>query len=209
MEIDPEAYLDFDEKFVAKGGGGGGKPKRQGAGTIEAIAAEAKKNQLKNKTEDREGAEKSPVDEIQDVIDYVNGEDAGSVEMKNLSRYIDWLKANINSIDSLVVDKSEIGPMEKMTATLGAGGGGKDTSRNARRGTHLLTGIVVKSQDDRRAEPNIQEVIDKIKGKLQTHLRNWVTIMEVTRTQDDREKKKPIDLKKLEEEVLTRAAAKK
>ncbi|KKT41355.1 MAG: hypothetical protein UW64_C0023G0016 [Microgenomates group bacterium GW2011_GWC1_44_37] len=206
--LNPDDFDDFEPGGARGGGGGGGrggKKKRQGDKTVSEIARTAVLNQLENKINTSEGGEKSPIAEVQDVIDYVNKADQGSTEMKHLLRYIEWLKANINSIDELMVDKSEVGEMEKMTATLGAGGGGKDTSNNARRGTHLITGITAKSQDDRRAEGNVDDVLDKIKKALQVHLRNWITIMVVTQTQKERVKKSPIDLSKLEEEVLKKA----
>lgn len=211
MRLNPDDFDEYEHPENLGGGGGGGgrkkkKEEHRGSKTVAKIAETAKLHQLENRANTAGSGEKAPVAEIQKVIDYVNSVDEGSVEMKQLSRYIDWLKTNINSIEDLTVDKSEVGEMEKMTATLGAGGGGKDTSRNARRGTHLLTGIKEKSQDDRGAERNIDDVMKKITETLQVHLRNWKTIMMVTQTKEERAKKSPTDLVKLEGEVLRRAS---
>ncbi len=216
--INPEEYGEVvAESYVTKGGGGGKKKKDgpQGRKTRATQAGEMKLNQLKNVVIEGESGKKTPEKDITDVLLFIKNLDEGDPGMKNLERYIAWVKKNINSIDDLVVEQNEISKLETMTAHLGAGGGGKDTSNNARAATHLLTGIRERSQDERKATGNIISVKEKIREELQQHLRNWRLIMEVVRIKDEqmrskqgRDNSQPVDLNMLlGEEILDRAAS--
>jgi len=210
--IDPESLGEmYEERNLSKGGGGGGKKKekRQSDATKAASAAEMRDNQLQRKLDQSEHGEKTPAKDIEDVIADVMEMDNGDVDMKHLFKYIGWLKANINSIDDLVIPKEEIVNMEMMTATLGAGGGGKDTSNNARAATHLYTGMRIKSQDDRRAQGNVEDLKEKFTARLKHHLGNWKIVMGIGQTEKERKEKAPFDLDKVEDEVLERATGKK
>jgi len=207
--LDRFELMDFDEEETGGGGGGGGgkKKKHQGDETRLALSADMRKGQLQNAAERSDNDEKSPVDEVQDVLDYINKMDESNVEMKNFTRYLDWLKANINAIDDLVVKESDMSSWEQMTASVHAGGGGRQTSRNARARTHLITGIRASAEKDRKATPNEHIVMEKIEMKLKRHLQNWKVLMMPTYAPEERMTlQKPVDLERLEGFVLDKVS---
>ncbi len=206
--INPDDYDGWEEVQIRPGGGGGGgkSQEKQGGLTLRKKAEEMRQNRAVKAIHKGENSEKSPVDDVSEVLSYINKMDEDSVDMKNLTKYISWLKKNINAIEDLVLEDNEIGEMEKMTPTLGAGGGGKDTSNNARAATHSLTGKRETAQDYRDAYHNEIDVKNKMKKSLQTHLRNWVVIMQALQSDKERTDKKSIDFNRLEDEVLRRAS---
>lgn len=201
MKINPDDFEEWGELEGKGGGGGGKKDKRQGGKTVEAIGGDAKKNQLKNVAKTRKEGEKSPVDEVQEVVDYVTRQDEGSAERKNLTRYIEWLKTNFGEVDGLDIE-DEMGNWEQMTASVKAGGGGRQTSRNARARTHLITGIRATAEESRQGAPNEEIVMKKIIERLRQHLNNWRTLMLASQSAEDRKKSVSVELGRLEEEVL-------
>src|SRR3989339_678438 len=153
-----------------------------------------------------ENSDKSPAAEVQDVLEYIKSQDAGSVEMKCTTQYLGWLKENIHDPDDLVINEGEMSNWEKLTASVKAGGGGRQTSRNARARTHLMTGIRASAEEFRQAYPNETIVMNKIRERLQKHLKNWKVILSASQTDEDRLKQAPVDTGMLEEEVLKRLA---
>ena len=137
------------------------------------IAAEAHTGLVKNKINEGEKGVMSPANEIDKVMGYLRNIEQPDKQADAITAYIKWAMQNINKIDLLEVDDKELGVWKCFGATLGAGGGGKDTSQNGRGNTHLVTGIYESCDKDRRAEGNAIVVMEKLRERLKTHLENW------------------------------------
>lgn len=190
-----------EESYIEKGGGGGGKKKRDAFGRgkrDERKTEEAREGMLANATERHEHGEKSPQAEIDSVLRFLAKQDRDNPDMPALTEYLDWLKSNVASSE-VRLKEEEFGKWEQMTASVHAGGSGRQTSRNARARTHLITGIRATSEESRQGAPNEKIVMDKLKQRLNSHLKNWRTVLTSG-------KEKKLNLESLEEKVLGRIA---
>ncbi|MBI3282696.1 hypothetical protein HYZ70_01305, partial [Candidatus Curtissbacteria bacterium] len=141
--IELDSYEGYGEAPRRGGGGGGGKkrPVFGEKGRRKKKQAEGKAGQLAHRQEARSGGERSPVDEVNDVLRYV---------APDPSTYIKWVEKNIN-LPKIELSEEEMSNWEKFTASVHAGGSGRQTSRNARARTHLVTGIRARSEVGRKA----------------------------------------------------------
>ncbi len=172
--------IDAEIGRAGKSGGGGGKKKREpwgSKGRKGHKGAESRVGQKTNAAERRENDQKSPGKEVGEVLRYISITDEGNPLMPAGTRYIKWLEMYINNPDSIQVLNEECGKWEQYTASVHAGGSGKQTSRPARARTHLITGIRESAEQSRQAGPNQEIVMEKIKAKLITHVLNWRKLM--------------------------------
>ena len=199
--IDPEHVgEEYDRQHAERGGGGGKKHRVFGSeGRGKKKAVEAHEGMVKNRLHRREGGDKSPMSEVMSTMVYLAGKDKEEKEMETLKRYISFVKASIDDPRSLAVSEDDCSDWERLTPSVAAGGGGKDTSRNGRARTHVLTGI--RTMADKRLEggaatQNEEAVMEKMKQKLEKHVKNLRMVMGF----------KPgevADPDKLEEQILT------
>lgn len=133
---------------------------------------ESKDGQLRNSLERHDHGEKTPEAEISSVLRFVMKKDLEDTEMRATKEYINWLKNRLEE-DLFDISLEKFGEFEKLTASVKAGGGGRQTSRNSRARTHLITGIREKSEKDRKAYPNEMDVMNKIGLSIKRHLENW------------------------------------
>jgi|CXWL01.1.fsa_nt_gi hypothetical protein len=205
--LTPDEFGDVIEGEIygdGKSGGGGGKkikPETWGSrGRRKSKLAEGKIGQKKNAAERKENDQKSPASEINDVLRYLAKQDKDDAGMTALTEYLEWLGRFINSPESVWInEEDECGKWEKFTASVHAGGSGRQTSKNARARTHLITGIRASAQKDKQAGPNQVLVMGKLRRKLIVHVNNWRKLMMV----NPEEKITPDGL---ETNVLTRLA---
>jgi len=137
---------------------------------------EVKEGQRKNVLERHKHGEKTPEAEIDSVLGSLQRRDEGDFEMKATNNYIEWLTARLTEKE-FDFTKEKFGEFEKITSSVKAGGGGRQTSRNSRARTHLITGIRRKSEQDREASPNEVEVMKKLEKSIRKHLENWRVII--------------------------------
>lgn len=155
---------------------------------------EAKVGQQLNALEKHDHGEKTPTEEVDTVLRFVQRRDEGDLNMKEFAKYVSWLEVSLNS-QEIDIYKENLSEFEKLTASVKAGGGGRQTSRNARARTHLVTGIRATAEKSRQAYPNEEIVMNKLKERVERHLNNWKRILSGTN-----------DTRNLEEIVLDRLA---
>lgn len=197
----PQIELDTFEDYEAvpvRGSGGGGKkrPVFGEKGRQKKKLAEGKSGQLAHRQEARSGGEKSPTEEVNNVLSYIATRDEGKNDMPALTTYLKWVERNIDSKE-IELQEAEMSNWEKFTASVHAGGSGRQTSRNARARTHLITGIRERSEIGRKAFECERDVMEKIKTRLETHLANLRILI-------DAKKGEKVDVSKLEEDILSR-----
>lgn len=171
----------------------------QGKETRRAQRREIKKGQQKNILKRHEHGEKTPEEEIDSVLRSLKRRDGNDLEMKATNKYIDWLTERMTEKE-FDFEKESFSDFEMMTASVRAGGSGRQTAKNSRARTHLITGIRAKSEQDRKAYPNEEAVMKKLEGRIKKHLNNWRVI--ISANQDLREYPELIG-----EEVLSRMQA--
>src|SRR3989344_6664767 len=172
----------IDEKIHGRGGsGGGGKKKKAESwgskGRRIHKGSEARLGQVDNAMDRRENDEKSPADEVDSILRYLSEQDGENPSVPGLTKYLDWLMQYINNPDSMRITNDECGKWEQFTASVHAGGSGRQTSRNARARIHLITGIGASAEESRKAMPNQELVMEKLRVKLVTHVSNWRKLM--------------------------------
>jgi len=137
---------------------------------------EVASGQAKNSLVRHEHGEKTPEAEIKWVLGSVMRRDEGNLEMLETKKYISWLMEKLTVVDTDFT-KEIYGEFEKLTASVKAGGGGRQTSRNSRARTHLITGIREKSEKDRKAHPNELMVMKKLEESIKKHIDNWRIVL--------------------------------
>lgn len=166
-----------------KSGGGGKKkkPKSWGsAGRQKSKSAEGAIGQKSNAVDRRENAQKSPVAEVNGILTYLAKQDEGDAGMPALTEYLKWLGRYIDNPETVQINEGEeCGKWELFTASVHAGGSGRQTSKNARARTHLITGIRASAEKARQAGPNEALVMKKLRGKLVIHVNNWRKLLMV------------------------------
>lgn len=170
--INLDDYDGFGEEKA--GGSGGAKKKAFGSDARDQrIAEAAKRNREINRSKKKEAGKRSPLQEVENILIPFVKEQESDFNSDSLKVYLDWIEKNINNLE-IIPNESEFGIFEKMTPHLGAGGGGKDTSNNARARTHIPTGIRIGAhKEGRGAEANEQAVMRKFGPKLNEHVNNW------------------------------------
>ena len=178
-KLDPDAIADqIDAELNPKGGSGGSKRVFGGQrGRRKKKIAEAKVRQIINAAERHDRSEKSPKDEITDVIRYLVKQDEKDTTLSATTKYIEWLTSNIDQPDIYIPVEQEFGNWIGYTASVKAGGGGRQTSNNARRRTHLITGITAEWEKSIKADPNQIKVMKLLRYRIVKHLNNWRQIL--------------------------------
>lgn len=182
-----EQLVDAIEEEIYRGnksGGGGGKKKKPeswgSGGRRKSKRVEGTIGQKKNAAERRENAQKSPAAEVNEVLTYLAKQDEDDAEMTALTEYLKWLGRHINNPGTVQINEGEeYGKWELFTASVHAGGSGRQTSKNARARTHLVTGIRASAEKARQAGPNEVLVMKKLRGKLIVHVNNWRKLLMV------------------------------
>ena len=137
---------------------------------------EGKIGQTKNALERHAHGEKTPEEEIGFVLASVKRRDGESLEMAETNKYIKWLKERLMEKE-FDFGKEKFSEFEKITASVGAGGAGRQTARNARARRHLITSLRVTAEQDRKGFPNEEIVMKKLEKKVRRHLGNWRIVL--------------------------------
>lgn len=177
--IDPEAIADeIDAELNPKGGSGGAKkPFGSERGRKSKKLAEARVGQRVNASERHESSQKTPSNEIADVIKYIVKKDEKDPNLTAMSNYLEWLTKNITQPENYIQIDQEFENWIGYTASVKAGGGGRQTSNNARRRTHSITGITAEWEKSRKADPNQEKVMKLLKERITKHLMNWRQVL--------------------------------
>ena len=167
---------DLSTDFRIERGKGEKYGGRQGKQTRKAQRKAEKEAQLINALGERENGEQTPVEEINSVLSSLMRRDSNDLDLTETKNYITWLTARLIEKE-LDFSKEKFGDFEKITPSVGAGGAGRQTSRNSRARTHLITGIREKSEKDRKSYPNEIKVMEKLKKSLERHIDNWRAVL--------------------------------
>lgn len=180
-KLDPEAIAEqIDAELNPRGGSGGTKRvfgTGEKGGRRKKKSAEVKVGQKINAAERHGSSEKTPSGEIADVINYLIKVDENDPSLTAMSKYLDWLTANIAKPEKYIQVDDEYDIWVGYTASVKAGGGGRQTSNNARRRTHLITGITAEWEKSRKADPNQIKVMKLLRERIVKHLNNWRQIL--------------------------------
>ncbi len=140
---------------------------------------EVKLGQDKNALERTDHGEKTPESEIASVLSYILRQDKGDVNMPATADYIKWLEERMTEKEFTFSNES-FSDFEQITSSVGAGGAGRQTARNARARRHIVTGIRATAEESRKALPNEKLVMEKLEKRVKRHLENWRLVLSVS-----------------------------
>lgn len=161
QKIDPDDYENYQEQFVDKGGGGRTSAQK-GKKTIHAL----KKQQRDQSVEQRR---KVVEDSLKQVLRNFPISNNSDIHEKNMIRYSDWIKENIDEMAA--PDPSEC----MITFTKSGGPGGQNVNKRETKVLiiHRPTNIRVENDQTRSQMQNKNLALENLRGRLQNHLSAW------------------------------------
>lgn len=163
QQIDPEDFLDYDDRYLEKGGGGGKSPgSGKGKKTLKAIKSRAKQASAA-------GRKKLLEDRLRKSMQAISNRDDELV-----ASYLLWVNENLRSEFSLEPDQIEI------SYARSGGPGGQNVNKRETKVimTHSLTGLQVTSDQTRSQLKNKELALELMRERLLAHLLDWVNYLE-------------------------------
>ena len=158
-QIDPEDYLDYEDRFVEKGGGGSGKSPGSGKGkkTLRAIKSQAKEASAADR-------KRSLEEKLWKFLKRFDGEDE-----EIITSYIAWINKNQAGIKSLNPEEIEI------SFSRSGGPGGQNVNKRETKviALHKPTGVQASAERTRSQLENRQLALAELERQLNEHLADW------------------------------------
>ena len=153
--IDPEDYLDYEDRYIEKDGGGGkGAGSGKGKKTLRAIRSQA----VKASAESRKIAHK---EKLSRFLKSTSGLDD--------SAYLEWVIQHLSGEYSLDPDEAEI------SFSRSGGPGGQNVNKRETKvvALHKSTGIQTSADQTRSQLENRQLALGELESRLREHLADW------------------------------------
>lgn len=161
-KIDPDDYINYEERFVEKGGGSGKTKTHQGKKTTQAL----QKHQRSQSVEQRR---KEIEDSLRPVLGSIPGIDSPDIYQENLIRYCDWVEKHIDVL-------ADLDPSDCVILFAKSGGpGGQNVNKRETKVkiVHGPTNIRVDNDQTRSQMQNKKLALEILQERLRNHLELW------------------------------------
>ncbi|HDD61235.1 MAG TPA: peptide chain release factor-like protein [Chloroflexi bacterium] len=161
-KVNPDDFINYEEQFVEKGGGGGKTTGRKGKKTIRALKKQQRNQSIEQRMKDVE-------DSLKQVLSKLPITDNQDIHEKNIIRYCAWIEDNISDLAAL--DPSDC----VITFTKSGGPGGQNVNKRETKVmiVHKPTNIRVESDQTRSQLQNKNLALEILQESLQDHLGIW------------------------------------
>ncbi|MCD6425579.1 MAG: peptide chain release factor-like protein [Anaerolineales bacterium] len=162
QKINPDDFINYEEQFVEKGGGGGKTTGCKGKKTIRALKKQQRNQSIEQRMKDVE-------DSLKQVLSKLPITDNQDIHEKNIIRYCAWIEDNISDLAAL--DPSDC----VITFTKSGGPGGQNVNKRETKVmiVHKPTNIRVESDQTRSQLQNKNLALEILLERLQDHLGIW------------------------------------
>jgi protein subunit release factor B len=154
-KINPDDFLDYEERFIENGGGGSkGSGSGKGKKTLKAIKTQAVKASA-------EGRKIALADKLVRFLKSTGGRDDAT--------YLDWVNHNLSGKYSLDLDEVEI------AFARSGGPGGQNVNKRETKviALHRPTGVQTSADQTRSQLENRQLALKELESRLKEHLSDW------------------------------------
>ncbi|MFC1756035.1 peptide chain release factor family protein [Patescibacteria group bacterium] len=162
--VNPEDYIDFEEQFHAKGGGGGKKSSdgKKGKKTIKAI-----KDEQVNKFEnDRKAQVKKSIIMVVSEFPKLKTEQEGQIFA---DKYTHWVNENLNK------EELDLNSETDFDTSSSSGPGGQNVNKRSTKVSlrHTPTNIRSECDTNRNQLRNREEAERLLENRVKNHLDDW------------------------------------
>jgi hypothetical protein len=161
-QVDPDDFLNYEERYVEKGTGGGKTTSHKGKKTTQALKRQQRNRSVEQRRKDIEIS-------IKKVLGNFRSTDNAEIHHSDINRYCAWVDDNLQDQGQIGLEDCEI------TFTKSSGPGGQNVNKRETKVMilHKPTNIRVESDQTRSQIKNKKLALEILQERLYDHLGSW------------------------------------
>lgn len=162
QQVDPDDFLNYEERFIEKGAGGGKTTVHKGKKTTQALKREQRNRSAEQRRNDIESS-------IKKVLGNFRSADNAEIHLSDINRYCAWIEDNLRDLSQIGLEDCET------TFTKSGGPGGQNVNKRETKVMilHKPTNIRVESDQTRSQIKNKKLALEILQERLHDHLGLW------------------------------------